>query len=70
MQDLQAIYTFNPQTNETELMACISPAPPTLKSYMILEYFQFKKIGGFEVIKNCKELSIIVDAVSIIHSKK
>jgi len=49
---LQAIYTFNPQTNDTELMTCISNAPPTLKSYMILEYFQYKK-NGFELIKNC-----------------
>lgn len=66
---MQAIYTFNPQTNDTELMTCISNAPPTLKSYMILEYFQYKK-NGFELIKNCKEMSMIVDAVSIIHNKK
>ena len=66
---MQAIYTFDPQTNETVLMTCISDAPLTLKNYMILEYFQYKK-NGFEAIKNCKELSIIVDAVSIVHTRK
>jgi hypothetical protein len=64
--DLKAVYTFNPQNGKAELLSCLSSSPLTLDSNMVASYFKYDNTQkDFKLLKDTKEISLIVDAVAL-----
>jgi hypothetical protein len=67
---LKAVYTYNPQTQKTELLTSLSPAPDIIESHMIQIYYKYDLIQKeFKILSDTKEMSVIVDAIAISYSR-
>ncbi len=65
-QDLKAVYTFNPQTERTELLTCLQNSPIVLETKMVSNFYKYDNTQkDFRILQENKVLSLIVDAVTI-----
>ena len=66
MQDLKAVYTFNPQIKKVELLTCLNNSPINFTEDVISRYYKYDLIQkDFKLLGQTKEISVIIDAVAI-----